>query len=44
MLFLEVDSNKFEILKNIIKEYDDKAFIVVNETIFVHNGYFGLKK
>lgn len=44
MLFLEVDSDKFENLKSIIKYHDDKAFIVVNETIFVHNGYFGLKK
>lgn len=44
MLFLEVDSDKFDRLKRIIKENDEKAFIVVNETIFVQNGYFGIKK
>ncbi len=44
MLFMEVNSNKFNNLKRIIKMYDKKAFIVVNETMFVQNGYFGLNK
>ena len=44
MLFVEVDSNKFNLLNKIVKSVDSKAFIVVNETMFVHNGYFGLNK
>lgn len=42
MLFIEIDKNNFNHLKKIIKKYDKKAFIVVNETKYVHNGY--LKK
>ena len=44
MLFVEVDSNKFNLLNKIVKSVDSKAFIVVNEPMFVHNGYFGLNK
>lgn len=44
MLFMEVESDKFNFLRKIIKLFDPKAFIVVNETIFVQNGYFGLNK
>ncbi len=40
MLFLEIDSHLLENLKRIVKEYDEKAFIVVNETKYVENGYF----
>lgn len=40
MLFIEIDKNKFNHLENFIKEYDKKAFIVVNETKYVQNGYF----
>lgn len=40
MLFIEIDKNKFNHLKKIIKNYDDRAFIVVNETKYVQNGYF----
>lgn len=40
MLFLEIDNNKLRTLKNIVKEQDEKAFIVVNETKYVQNGYF----
>jgi len=40
MLFIEIDKKKMTKLKNIIKKYDEKAFIVVNETKYVQNGYF----
>lgn len=40
MLFLEIDKNKFKSLKSLIKTLDEKAFIVVNETREVENGYF----
>ena len=44
MLFVEVDNNKIKELSSIVKSVDNKAFMVVNETMFVHNGYFGLNK
>ena len=40
MLFSEIDSNHLSELENIVKKYDEKAFIVVNETKYVQNGYF----
>lgn len=40
MLFLEIDNNHLSELEAIVKQYDEKAFIVVNETKYVQNGYF----
>ncbi|MFA5604216.1 MAG: DUF5698 domain-containing protein [Bacilli bacterium] len=40
MLIMEVDKNHFNHLRTLIKDLDSKAFIVVNETKFVQNGYF----
>lgn len=40
MLFIEIDKKNFDSLTHIIKTYDENAFIVVNETKFVQNGYF----
>lgn len=40
MLFIEIDKNKFKNLKKLIKTLDSRAFIVVNETREVENGYF----
>lgn len=40
MLFIEIDKKRFNHLRNLIKELDEKAFIVVNETRMVQNGYF----
>lgn len=40
MLFIEIDKKKFKNLKALIKSLDEKAFIVVNETREVENGYF----
>ncbi len=39
-LFLEIDSHSLESLKQLVKKYDEKAFMVVNETKYVQNGYF----
>lgn len=40
MLIMEIKSDQFNHLKSLIKTLDERAFIVVNETKFVHNGYF----
>ena len=40
MLFIEIDKKRITNLKNLIKKLDNKAFIVVNETKYVQNGYF----
>lgn len=40
MLFIEIDKSKFDYLKKLIKKYDENAFVVVNETKKVYNGYF----
>ena len=40
MLFIEIDKKRFAHLQSIVKELDDKAFLVVNETKMVQNGYF----
>ena len=37
---MEINKKRLSHLKKVIKELDDKAFIVVNETKMVHNGYF----
>lgn len=39
MLFIEIDKRNFENLRDLIKNLDPKAFIVVNETRMVQNGY-----
>ena len=40
MLLIEIDKKRIKDLKNLIKSLDDKAFIIVNETKMVQNGYF----
>jgi len=44
MLYIQIKNNNLEKLKNIVRKLDNKAFIVVNETKYVENGYFGLGK
>lgn len=44
MLYIQIRDNTLEKLKNIVRKLDNKAFIVVNETKYVENGYFGLGK
>ena len=43
MLFVETDSNKLDELKKLIDEKDEKAFISVNESKSVYNGFYGTK-
>lgn len=40
MLFIQIDSDRYEYLNSLINSLDEHAFIVVNETKYVHNGYF----
>lgn len=40
MLFIEIDKKKITHINKIIKNIDEKAFIVANETKYVQNGYF----
>lgn len=40
MLFIEVDKRHLDDLKKVIKEIDKNAFMVVNETKYVENGFF----
>ena len=44
MLFIEVDKKHLNNLKNIIKQIDNNAFMVINETKYVENGYFSVEK
>lgn len=39
MLFIELDSKKLNLLKELIERYDKKAFIIVSETKYVANGW-----
>lgn len=39
MLFIEIDKKNLNHVTSIIKKLDKKAFIVVNETKFVQNGF-----
>lgn len=40
MLIMEVKKKKIKELKKLIKELDEKAFVIINETKMVENGYF----
>lgn len=44
MLYIQIKDNSLEKLKKLINKLDNKAFIVINETKYVENGYFGLVK
>lgn len=44
MLYIQIKDNTLENLKKLINRLDKKAFIVINETKYVENGYFGLIK
>lgn len=41
MLFIEVHNKREQKLSNLIKKHDPQAFIVINESKYVINGYFG---
>ncbi len=40
LLFMEISVLKLNTLKKIVKEYDKNAFMVVNDTRVVYNGFF----
>lgn len=40
LLFMEIDSFHLQDLDELVKSHDEKAFMVVNETKYVQNGYF----
>ncbi len=40
MLFIELDKKHLNDLKNIINKIDENAFMVINETKYVVNGFF----
>lgn len=44
MLYIEIKDNSLEKLKKLIKSNDKKAFITVQETKYVENGYFNVEK
>lgn len=39
MLFSEIKNNKLNSFKKLINQLDEKAFIIVNETKYVYNGF-----
>ncbi len=39
MLYIEVNNKSYEQLKALIRKHDSKAFMVVNETKYVQNGF-----
>jgi len=43
MLIMEINKNSLNEIKYLIKNLDNKAFLVVNESKFVFNGYFKTK-
>ena len=44
MLYIQIKNQSLEHLKEIIKKLDKQAFMVVNETKYVENGYFNITK
>ena len=44
MLYIQIRNNSLDRLKELIRSLDSKAFIVVNETKYVENGYFNIEK
>lgn len=39
LLLIEINKHSFEQLSRLIKSMDEKAFIIVNETKYIQNGY-----
>lgn len=40
MLFMEINKKRFDSLKHLVRSLDPQAFVVVNDTRYVQNGYF----
>ena len=41
MLLLEIDSDKYKTVKKIINKHNRNVFMMLNETKYVRNGFFG---
>lgn len=39
LLLIQINNNNLEQLKSLIKKYDEKAFIIINETKYIENGF-----
>ena len=39
MLFIQINKKNMKLLESLIKKFDPKAFIVVNETKYIQNGF-----
>ena len=39
MLIIGINNNKKNLLTSKIKEYDKNAFVYINETVYIHNGF-----
>ena len=44
MLFIEINNKSFNHLRHLVKSIDNNAFIVVNETKYVQNGFIDIIK
>ena len=44
MLYIQIQNQSLERLKTLLNKLDKKAFMVVNETKYVENGYFDVGK
>ena len=39
MLLIQINSSSLDKLKSIINKYDSKAFVIINDTKYVQNGF-----
>ena len=44
MLYIQIKNRSLNRLRNIIRKYDSKAIIAVNETKYIENGYYTTNK
>lgn len=44
MLYIQIKNQNLNYLKELLRKLDNRAFIVVNETKYVENGYFSVEK
>lgn len=44
LLIVQTNDRKLNNIRKLIRDIDNKAFVFINETKFVFNGYYGIKK
>ena len=44
MLYIQIKNKSLNRLRNLIRKYDSKAIIAVNETKYIENGYYSINK